>query len=187
MAEQIDKCQEPDDPRRCQAVVANGQCHNISVEGGSTCRIHGGNMVQLNLAKQAANNYRLDKFKARIDRLSTNPQIKSIREEIAILRMLVEERLNKCVNENDLIIYSQQISDLVMKVQMVVTNCHKLESNLRVSMDKQAVLQFASEVVEIVGSELSGIEGAEAIVEKIADRIIQSMAKKEEEENDADI
>ena len=78
--------------------------------------------------------------------------VKDLRDEILILRMLLQEFINnRCKTPNDLIVFSSPIADLVMKVTTVVEKCHKLEGSMGELLDKQAILQFAGEVIKVIG------------------------------------
>ena len=140
-----------DDPRRCQCTRTQyGQCMNKAVEGSDYCIAHGGHNAINKRNKNNMRNYVLTKWQARMERHKEAPDIKSLRDEVAILRMLMEERLNHCKDDLDLILQSGPISDLVMKIDKLVNSCHKLEGSLGQLLDKQAVLHFASEVIDVI-------------------------------------
>ncbi len=146
----IEKVAE-DDPRRCQCTQTQyGQCMNKQVEGSDYCIAHGGNHAINKRNKEAMHNYQLTKWQAKLDQHRDSPNIKSLRDEVAILRMTLEERLNHCSTELDLILQSGPISDLVMKIDKLVNSCHKLEGSLGQLLDKQAILQFAGEVIDVI-------------------------------------
>jgi len=139
-----------DDPRRCQAVTANGQCKLKAVEEGKMCICHGGASTQEAKIKESLRNYRLTKFKAQLEHFADNRNIKSLRDEIGILRMTLEERLNMCEDTKDLIYQSGPISDLVLKIERVVASCHKLELATGQLLDKQSILNFGGELIGII-------------------------------------
>lgn len=161
-----------DDPDRCQGVMAHGQCTNVHTPNSKYCPIHGGNKGEEAAQKLALRNYRLFKFQERIQELGDSAGIKSLRDEVAILRLLMEERLNQTKDSTDLLLQSGPISDLVMKIDRVVSSCHKLEGSMGLLLDKTAILQFANVVIEIIGEELR--EQPET-VSRVADRILQSL------------
>ena len=147
----ITKVNRPDHPDRCQGRVArgkSGQCWNTKVPGSNFCLSCKGvdNGPELRL-----NNYRLSKAKWQQELIhqANSSGIKSLRDEIAILRVIMQERLNTLENENDLILQSGAISDLVGKIERIVVSCHKLEGSMGQLVDKSALLQFAGEVVGI--------------------------------------
>lgn len=114
MAEGIEKAEGEADPNRCQAIGSKGQCHNKGVRldedsFGAFCRVHGGNATQQSFEVKKARNYRLTKYQAQLERQTDSSAIKSLREEIGILRMLLEEKLNRCPDMAGLLLESQQI------------------------------------------------------------------------------
>lgn len=173
----ITKCAE-DDPHRCQCVIASkGQCQNLAVEGGTMCLAHGGNKQLESIEKSSLKNYKLGRFRERLERHSGSANIKNLCDEIGILRMSLEIRLEQCTSEMDLILQSGPISDMVMKIERVVTSCHKLEGSMGTLLDKQAILQFANNVIGIIVDECSD----EEIVGKIGDRILTLVGEQGEE------
>jgi len=151
----LTKVSEPDDPNRCQGVYANGQCNNIAVEGSEYCGMHGGNKAGEDAKKKAANLYRLQTFQNRVGDFATNPKVKGLREDIGILRMVLEMTLNRCKDESDLIMFSPKISELVMKIEKVVSSAHRLESNMGELLDKMAAMQLGEEIVTLITEGIS--------------------------------
>ncbi len=151
----LEKVDREDHPERCQGVTANGQCWHVRVKGSEFCGMHGGNKAGEAAKKKAVNLYRLDRFKNRVDDFATNPKVKGLREDIGILRMVLEMTLNKCKDENDLIMFSPKISELVMKIEKVVTSAHRLESNMGELLDKMAAMQLGEEIVQLITGGIS--------------------------------
>lgn len=162
---------EADDPNRCQGVTAQGQCPFKSVPGSKFCWIHGGNKHLESENKKAVRNYQLAIWQSRLDE-KQGPDIKSLREEIGILRILIEERLNMCKTATDLILVSGPISDLIMKLQKVISSCHTLEKSLGDLLDKTIIKQFAQEIIKIITEEIDD----EEIIEHVALRIQECMS-----------
>ena len=140
---------------------------------------HGGNKQIQSQAMKGLRNYRLTKFKGSVDHHINSSGLKTLRDEIAILRVILEERLNSCSDTTELIMYSGPISELVMKIEKIVVSCNKLEQSMSMVLDKQALLQFASETVRVISEELGEVDNAEMIMEKIADRIISNLKSEE--------
>ncbi len=157
-----------EDPRRC--TFGSGQCNNISVEGFTKCEQHYSSERKSKEAKDLKN-YRLTRWRGRVSGKSNSEAIKSLTEEIGILRMLMEERLEQCHDETDLIYASQDLADLTLKIEKLVTSCHKLESQMGHHLDKTTVLQFAATVIDIIGQEIDDIE----IIDSIAERITKAL------------
>ncbi|MHA2063706.1 MAG: hypothetical protein ACXABY_04905 [Candidatus Thorarchaeota archaeon] len=172
----VERCDE-DDPHRCQNTGKQGQCRNLCVDSGNRCMVHGGNKQLQSQELKSLNNFRLGKWQAHIERHAGDSDIKSLRNEIGILRVMIEERLMKCKDATDLIMQSTAISDLVMKVDRVVTSCHKLEGSMGQLLDKSALLQFASQIIDVISVEL---EGDDEKLETIANGIIGLLNEGEE-------
>ena len=165
-----------DDPRRCQAVTATGQCNLTAVEGGTYCIIHGG-VGQVNRQKrEATKNYRLTQWRARVADFSESSDVKSVREEIGILRLLMEETINRCATTTDLLLQSALISDLVSRIERTVSTCHKLESQMGQLMDKQAILRFASRVSEGLTALFAQLVDEGAITPDLSNMLIDRIA-----------
>jgi hypothetical protein len=171
----------PTDPYRCQATGRRGQCsfRGIKLADGSygtRCILHGGNkQVEAETAK-SLKQYRLTKWQAKLDRFSESTIIKSLREEIGILRILLEERLNQTHDTPDLILQSGPISDLVLKIEKIVTSCHKLESRMGQHLDKAAVIQLASRFVAIISEELADQPNK---IDSISNRLLEIIKEEE--------
>lgn len=166
----------PDSPHRCQAVNRQGQCRNKGIplpDGGFAeyCLAHGGSAQQRSAIKESARNYKLDRWRARLNEKADAEGIKSLRDEIGILRICLEERLNRCNDATDLILQSGPISDMVMKIERVVNSCHKLEGSMGQLLDKQALLQFANKAISIISTHVTD----ENLLTLIADELVEAL------------
>lgn len=163
---------DPEDPRRCQGVTHQGQCINKAVENSKFCPAHGGNKAFEANKVQELRNYRLDKFKAReVQRLGNSEGISSLKDEIGILRMLIEERLNQCNDAHDLMMMSGPLADLIMKVEKVVVSCNKLELRLGNLLDRSKILQLAQIIVQIINNYITD----ETTLDAISDDILNAL------------
>lgn len=165
------RAESPDDPDRCQAVVANGQCPYKHVPNSLYCPMHGGNRAVQKQEKDNIRNYQIAKYQARLDQFAENPKVKSLREEIALLRMILETTVNKCNDPDDILMFSNKISDLVMKVEKVVTACHRLEQSTGQLLDRSMALNFASQILDIIAKHVQG-----DVLDQISNEIIRSLA-----------
>lgn len=148
---------------RCEGTGKEGQCPFCKVEGVSTCARHGANKTLINRKEERLRNYKLAKWKNRVGEFADSPGIKSLRDEIGILRMTLETMLESCSDNMELILYSQRISDLVMKIEKLVVSCDKLESRMGMLLDKKTVLYLAQRYVEIINDHVSDTDVIDAI------------------------
>lgn len=171
MAENIERVPYPEHPRRCQGIGRGEQCMIFALPDATHCIMHGGT-AQVNSKKAASlKNYQLTNFRAQLERHSGSSNIKSLRDEIGILRMMLETRLNKCHDDMDLMLQSGPIADLVLKIDKLVTSCHKLEGSMGELLDKTSIIQFANTVTAIIAEEVTDPEA----MNRIADKIIKAM------------
>ena len=159
MAEEIHVC-EADDPNRCQAMTAKGQCRRKGAElprgqFATYCRIHNGNMSQLHAQKDDQRTYIVAKFQSELDSKRRDPNIKNLRDDVAVLRFMLETKLNSCQTKNDLLLNIGPITELTTRIQSVVTACHKLDTAMGQYLDKQQVVTFAGEVIDVVSKYVS--------------------------------
>ncbi len=147
---------DEDSPNRCQHIIpTQGQCKLEACEGSKYCPAHGGNKGFQAQEKKKLRNYQLNKFRVRISELGNTSEILSLKDEIGILRFLIEEKINRCTSDHDLLLMSGPLSDLIMKVDRIICSCSKLESKLGHLLDKSEILQFAQTVVSIISKHIT--------------------------------
>lgn len=162
-----ERVKEPDDPRRCQANDANGQCMIVHCEGSEYCSRHGG-IRGIERAVKAENRmYKLGKWRAAVSRFQDHDQLKSLREEIGIMRMMIDEKLSLCQDAQDLLMASGPLGDMIAKVNKLVLDCNKIETHLAGVLDKTQALQLGQEMVEIIGRHLDMAPDKDAIIKKL--------------------
>jgi len=154
---------------RCEATGKDSQCPYCKVEGSNYCSRHGGYLQQKRKDAEAMRGYRLGRWKARVGELSDSSGIKSLREEIGILRMMLEEMIGQCTDATDILLYSQRMSDLVMKIEKLVTSCDKLENRMGMLLSKDSVLQLASTYIQIINMHVTDPEVIEQIGTEMAE------------------
>jgi len=171
---------------RCLATLTTGaQCPNAPLENCTMCVMHGGNRQIISQQNAGLKNLRLTNWLARltIDHVNS-PEIKSLRDEIGILRILLEEKLAQCENSFDLITHTPAIVDLIMKIEVIVSRCHKLEESMGKLLDEDTLMQFAGEVVQIITAEVEDAELVGRIGKKILASHKRIMERHEEDDDD---
>lgn len=168
MNDQIKRVDDLADPNRCGGATSRGQCTNEAMPGSGFCKVHGGvDKVQ----KEKKRNYLLTKWRAQVGEKADSDVIKNLREEIGIMRVILEITLNKCDDEQALMMASAKISDMVSKIDSLVKSCHKLEGSMGNLLDKQAILQFAGTVIGIISKHIEDTDVLNLIADDITDAI----------------
>lgn len=139
-----------DDPTRCQYVTGRYQCHYQAEVGQKNCTMHGGAKQTQAAETQSLRQYRLAQHQARVNQFADHPKIKSLREEIGIMRLLLEGIMVKCKNDGDLLIYSSKISSMILNIDKVVTSCHAIEAKTGQVLDKTQVLIIVEQIVGVI-------------------------------------
>lgn len=164
-----------DDPNRCQSVTNKGQCTVKALDGSTFCGCHGGNKALQATKKKELSTYRLTKWQVRLNEMSSHDHLKNLKDEIGILRILMEEYLNKTDNTLGIIQYAPQISDLAMKIGKLVEACTKLDRLLSQYISKNDAVQLGMEIVTIISDEIKDIEVLDTISSKIVE-VIERLA-----------
>ena len=162
---------DPADPNRCQATTPLGQCNNVAMSGSQFCPAHGGNQGHDKKKATELRNYKLSKFKARATELGNSSAISSLRDEVALLRLMAEQQVNVCENSTDLLLQSGPLSDLFMKISTTVEKCANLELKLGQYLDKEKILGFAQSIVGIISKHITD----EDILTKISTEILENL------------
>lgn len=165
---------DPADPNRCKQSVGDNQCLDMAAPGSEFCLKHRGidhtneNSTRLYLLAKAED-------RVRLHRLAEHDEIRSLREEIALARMLAERRWNMMKTDNDAIIHCASINTLLLTIERLVKSAHSIEQNLGILLSKSAVLNLGQAICRIIVDELEGIEDYEEIVDKITQRILTTI------------
>lgn len=161
-----------DDPERCQAVGKHGQCPYKAVTGFKNCARHGGAGQANSASKKVMSQYNLHIWQGRVNEFSEHENVKTLRDEVGVLRMLLENTLRLCKTQTDLLIFSAKIGDLVSKIEKLVTSCHRLETSSGMMLDKSAALHLAGQMVDIIGQHVADPEAIDLISRDIAEVIL---------------
>lgn len=153
-----------DDPDRCQASGAKAQCPFKAIPGSTYCPRH----KTGNKSRDPLKNYHINQqFLPRMKQLSESEDVKNLREEIALLRMVVETIVNRCEDEFDLSVESDRISKLVGQLQKLVESCHKIEQSSGELMGKTVILNIGGMMVNI----LSKYVADPSVLDKVGEEI----------------
>ena len=173
---------DPADPRRCKYSYPHEQCWREAEPGCSNCAAHGGKSRANAEETRLYNLVELDN-RRRLAELSGSENIKSLREEIGLVRLLIEKYVNAARGSDvELLSSSGSIDRLILTLGKLIKDCHALEQSLGELLSKQTVYRLAQTMCEIVMEELQGVEGHEEIIERIAERIFPTVTNAQNNE-----
>lgn len=166
-----------DDPR-CDFMLNNGQqCGNKAAAGVSRCALHGANKQQAAAENKSKRNYRLAKFQKRVNEFADNDRLKYLNEEIGVLRIMLEERWNQCTDSHELILSSGPITDLVMKIEKLVSSCHKLESQLGGLLSKAQIKNIAANCMQAVADAVNVFAEEQNLTDEQVGNLLEKVAQ----------
>jgi len=139
-----------DDNNRCTEDYKLGRCPYKPVPHGTKCIMHGGVYEEINYEKAEIFKYRAARWESQINHFADNEGAKSLRQEIGVSRMILEEVLLKCKDSTDLLLYSTKIINLISQIEKLVLSCTKLEDRLGIVLDKGTILNLASQIGQIL-------------------------------------
>jgi len=162
----VDHVTDLADPRRCKRGTHAGQCLRVAAGGSEFCTLHSGvdrapsrNLRQYLLAK-ADDRTRLAQF-------AEHEEIKSLRDEIAFTRMLIERRFNLVQTDSDLVAACGSLNQLLLTVERLVKSAHAIEQSLGALLARQSVLRLGQQICQIIVDRLEGVPNYEQLVDTI--------------------
>ena len=170
----MEQVSDPADSRRCTGQTDYGQCWNVSEEGDHRCRAHRGKK-----SGRSKRVYLLHKaqYEKRLTELSSDDQLISLREEIALIRMLIEERMNLIGNENDFLSAFGPVQQALLTVEKLTKSLHQMEQSLGNLLSKSAIVKLGQSLSQIIVEELRDVPGYEEVVDRINERMLVSIAE----------
>lgn len=168
-----------DAPDRCQAVHPGLQCPFQVLAGSKYCPRHAAthNLTRRGMGKADTRTYLLQKWRQQHDRHSENPKIKGLREDVGILRMTLEVKLNQIKDEVDLDMRSSSVMELVREIAKTVAICQKMEKENGELLDKAQTLDLVQEIVFVIADNISSLPDHSEILQRISNGIMVTLSK----------
>lgn len=162
-----------DDPNRCSGITPAGQCTARSLPGTDKCKAHGGERAS---KQHQRRNYLIEEARAshRIAELSAHDAIYSLREEIAITRLLVEKQLKTL--DADSTLAAPALISLFTILEKLVKTSSAVEVKLGNMLSKDTLVRVAQTIIEIINDELRDLDNYEERVDKITQRIVTEVS-----------
>lgn len=179
---------EADDPNRCQAVHATQQCPFRAVgdfdtatqtwTGPKYCPRHGGSTQTQQAKEEEKRMYLSAKWKAKIGTNADNPRIKSLAEEIGIIRMTLEAKLNLITDEKELVMQAAGIVALTNSVKDLVKTWQHVEERSNQVLDRTKLTGFVNSLIGILTRYIDDVEILQMIGEDMLETIEKAFAQK---------
>lgn len=120
-------------------------------------------------------------LKQRLVHFSQDELLESVREEVILVRALIEERHSFAKTQAEKIQVFPQIIDATSKLEKLVTSLAKLERQVSQVLDKPTIQKLGRKIVEILTRNLKDIPDRETIVDAVAREIAQAVMEAQNE------
>ena len=141
----IPKRCKTNDPHRC----ATGDCEFLAVPGDTHCILHNRSQ-DLDTTKKGIYNFNMTEVALRIKQFKNHPDSKKLTEELGLLRLLLEQAVNKCECAYDLVTQSTQLTALVEKIRIVQQANINIEQKLGDLLSMEQVTEIAQALYDVV-------------------------------------
>ena len=155
----------------CQHTGPRGQCTGKTVVGSDKCARHSNEVDRIRSYRIADPDIR-----ARFDHHVDSDTLETVREEVAFMRSLIEERYSLARTEADKINAFSVIHPAISTLNKLVESLTKLEMQADLILGRDALNLLADDIVTILISELSNVDGYTEIVDRVASRIAEKIA-----------
>jgi len=176
----LQRVDDPADSRRCKSPTPTGQCWNVAEEGSDHCLAHAPRPT-ISPTKRIYLLQRADEQK-RLAELADHDEVKSLREEIALTRMMIEMWQNEMKTDTDRMLKWPACERAIQTVHRLVKDCFVIEQNLGSLMSTKTAMRLANTIVQIVIDRLEGIDDYELIVDDIIQRVTAVVTSARNEE-----
>ena len=161
----------PDEESRCQAA---NNCRLMRMPFSQYCPVHGGRSAFEKGKKELADLFRLKRYQARLEEMRDHAESSSFRNEIGILRILLEEKMKIVEDQEELLpIHTPGISDLIMKIGKLVQEAQKLELTLGKYLAEDQAAAMISEIIEIMAAHIEDSD----VLEEVSQKLLESVEK----------
>jgi hypothetical protein len=188
---------DPGDPGQCQSGGKYGQCPYLSVEalaerglldsytsseveGIHFCPRHHGETKAKKQAKDRLHDYRLQVWQERVNEFAESANVKNLRGEIGVTRLILQSVLDMAEDPQGLMMYSTRIASLVRQIESLVKSCDRLDARFESVLDEASAMKFASQVVKIISEFVKEPETIDKISEGIIDALAEVTKYKDE-------
>ncbi len=171
---------EPDDPNRCQAIGGYGQCPFKATgtrrnaespwQGSQFCVRHEGG-TKIRERQESKRIYLASLWAAKIGEQANHPKYKSLREEMGVLRMMLNEKLSSLHDQQELLMSSAAIVEMTREIGKLANTAHKIERDMGQFLDKTVAELWVNDIVEIIGKFTEDSDVLKAIAEMILDSL----------------
>lgn len=168
---------------QCDYITSTGQCAQEAVPPGRFCGKHSKTSAQTLVGQYLIANKMVGEP---AERHAAVDNIKSVVGELALLRALLERRINQAETEAELVAIMPQVKDFTLAIDKLATNLHTMDVKLGNLLSKGALMSLAQEMIGIIDRNLRPLVGQtptsteiDLLVETVGQEIVTAIASQE--------
>jgi len=155
---------------RCRHTGKRGNCPKPAIEGSVYCVNHSNEADRL-----AGYKLRDPELRERFEQLSRDASLGTIRQEVLLLRTLIEDRLNFCNNAAERATALQSVTTSLATIDKLLNSIARLERAASITLDKPALSRLGEKIVDILLRHLDDLPDRDRIVDAVAKEIAQAI------------
>jgi hypothetical protein len=157
---------------QCAATGTAGPCPQSVIAGTQYCARH-----QNNHLTESKRLYRLadPRFQQRIDDLTQGNMVYSLKEGIAAVHCMIEDRFNMIKTDADKLAGYPFVAQLLLTAEKLIRSTTEMEIKFDAVLTRDALRAFAQEVVSIITRNLKDVPGYEEICDQIMVEILETV------------
>lgn len=172
-----------DPEKQCKGLANGNPCYYERVDGSDYCAMHGGQAAVRAKRKKDMYDFRKSQYfknlaNKHMQEFSKGKNKFDLSEELGITRIILQEILEKCTDDMELLRYNQKISTTVAQIEKLIISSLKLDQKLGALVSKDEMIEIAQALIESIQKYIKDPLVTKAIVEDfekvLNDRFVQN-------------
>lgn len=171
---------DPFSERRCKGHHGSvGQCPYEAIEGTELCARHTKGYLIDQQEKKKLNLYRIGRYEERVKELKEATGARTLDEELAILRMCLEEILVKCDSEgaNGILLWATKIGALVEQIKGTILATERLSIRSGLLLDRTQALAIGQLMIDVISEFVTDEDTLAKIASRLSMIFTEAMVK----------
>jgi len=120
--------------------------------------------------------YLLTRHRAKVARFAEHEEAKTLRDEIAMVRTLIQEHWNRMEDTDAALISSSgELNRLWTTLDKLMKTGETIDRNHNLTLSKTTIIIFGQEMIGILKDELKGVPGFEDRIDRITTRMLDTI------------
>lgn len=160
------------DPHRCKGGTPRGQCLNLALDGSDFCQYHRG-IDQAPARKMQKYLLGNAEEQGLLNRYADDDALKSLREEIALVRVMVQNTLKWAQTDIEKINAYSKVNTFLLTLERLLKTCHTLDQSMGNLIAKPALHRLGQDIGQAIINRLEGVSNYESLVEALLGDLVR--------------